>query len=43
LLDCMRVRNAVAHGFYEGRPKLSILKRLQRIALRLLREESPER
>ncbi len=36
LLDCMRVRNAVAHGFYEGRLKLGVLKRLQRIALRLL-------
>jgi REase_AHJR-like protein len=36
LLDCMRVRNAVAHGFYEGRIKLSFLKRLQRITLRLL-------
>src|SRR5258706_2897286 len=36
LLDCMRVRNAVAHGFYEGRLKLGVLKRLQKIALRLV-------
>ena len=37
LLDCMRVRNAVAHGFYEGRLKPGFLKRLLRITLRLLR------
>ncbi len=36
LLDCMRVRNAVAHGFYEGRLKLTVLKRLQKIVGRLL-------
>jgi uncharacterized protein YutE (UPF0331/DUF86 family) len=36
LLDCMRVRNAVAHGFYEGRLKSNVLKRLQKITLRLL-------
>jgi len=35
LLDCMRVRNAVAHGFYEGRLKLTFLKRLQKIIGRL--------
>lgn len=36
LVDCMRTRNAVAHGYHEGRLKASFLKRLQRIALRLL-------
>ena len=37
LLDCMRIRNGFAHGFYEGRIKPGFLKRLQRITLRLLR------
>jgi hypothetical protein len=36
LLECMRIRNAVAHGFYEGRIRRHILKKLQRVALRLL-------
>jgi REase_AHJR-like protein len=36
LLECMRIRNAVAHGFYEGRIKQGFLKRLQQITLRLL-------
>jgi uncharacterized protein YutE (UPF0331/DUF86 family) len=36
LLDCMRLRNSVAHGFYEGRIKKSLLTRLQQISLRLM-------
>ena len=36
LLDCMRLRNAVAHGFYEGRIKRGFLTRLQQITLRLV-------
>ena len=36
LLDAMRVRNAVAHGFHEGRIRLTLLKRLQRLTQRLL-------
>jgi uncharacterized protein YutE (UPF0331/DUF86 family) len=36
LIDCMRIRNAIAHGFYEGRIKQSFLKRLPQITLRLL-------
>ncbi len=36
LLESMRTRNAVAHGFYEERIKPSLLKRLQQIASRLL-------
>lgn len=36
LLESMRIRNAAAHGFYEGRVKQSFLKRLQQIASRLL-------
>lgn len=36
LLDCMRLRNPVAHGFYEGKIKRSLLRKLERIALRLL-------
>jgi len=37
LLDCMQIRNAVAHGFYKGRIKQGTLKRLQQLTLRLLR------
>jgi len=37
LLDCMRIRNLVAHGFYEERIKAGVLKKLQQIAFRLLR------
>ena len=36
LLDCTRARSAVAHGFLEGRLKLSMLNRLQRLTRRLL-------
>ena len=36
LLECMRLRNIVAHGFNQGRIKASSLKRLQHISLRLL-------
>src|SRR5262252_2025409 len=36
LLECMRLRNAVAHGFYEGRIKKIFLTRLQQISLRLV-------
>ncbi|MCI0488772.1 MAG: hypothetical protein L0229_19450 [Blastocatellia bacterium] len=36
LLDCMRIRNGVAHGFCEGRIRPAFLKRLQRITSRLL-------
>jgi REase_AHJR-like len=36
LLDCMRIRNAAAHGFHEGQIKPEFIKRLHRIALRLL-------
>lgn len=36
LLECMRIRNAVAHGFYEGRIKRNFLTRLQQISLRLV-------
>ncbi len=36
LLECMRIRNAVAHGFYEGRIRRHILKKLQRVTLSLL-------
>ena len=36
LLECMRVRSTVAHGFEQGRIRSSSLKRLQNISLRLL-------
>jgi hypothetical protein len=36
LLECLQIRNAVAHGFYEGRIRLHILKKLRQLALRLL-------
>ena len=36
LLDCMRIRNTVAHGFYEGKIRRAFLRRLEQIASRLL-------
>jgi Holliday junction resolvase len=36
LVNCMQVRNLEAHGFIDGRLKPGVVKRLQRIALRLL-------
>ena len=38
LLKSMRMRNACAHGFEQGRIRASSLKRLQQISLRLLTE-----
>jgi hypothetical protein len=37
LIDCMQLRNSVAHGFYEGRLRLTMLKRLQLLTMRLLK------
>jgi REase_AHJR-like len=37
LVDCMQIRNLVAHGFSNGRLRPTYLKRLQRIALQLLK------
>jgi uncharacterized protein YutE (UPF0331/DUF86 family) len=36
LIDLFGVRNAVAHGFYQGKIRKSVPKKLQQIALRLL-------
>lgn len=36
LVDLFGVRNAVAHGFYQGKVRKTVLKKLQQIVLRLL-------
>jgi uncharacterized protein YutE (UPF0331/DUF86 family) len=42
LLELMAVRNAVAHGFYQGKIRTIVLKKLQQIALRLLQQSALE-
>jgi hypothetical protein len=41
LLDCMEMRNAVAHGFYKGKVRRVPLKKLEDLALRLLQSNPP--
>jgi hypothetical protein len=41
LLDCMQMRNAVAHGFYKGKVRRVPLKKLEHIAFRLLQSDPP--
>jgi hypothetical protein len=36
LLECMQTRNSVAHGFYEGKIKPSVIKKLEELASRLV-------
>lgn len=40
LLECMRIRNAVAHGFRGETPKAEFVRRLRQLALRLLDNSS---
>lgn len=36
LIDCMRIRNSVAHGFFESRLRIGMVKQLQQLALHFL-------